>query len=328
MTLPEAPVVSVVIPTYRRDAELRRCLERVLSQDWPPESLQVVVVDDANSDSTDEVVGEAEIAHPAMQVLLLAGNHGGPAAARNAGWRAATGEVIAFIDDDAFPADERWIAEGVSRLMEGESVLVSGSVSVPANDRPTDFQKNVQRLETADFLTCNAFALRSALEEVGGFDERFTAPFREDSDLQYRLEARFGPLRKAPLARVIHPAPEGKLGESLRRQRYSMFNALLYREHRYRYRQEIERGAPMAYYGMVAAAIASAALLASRKRTLAGGALGVWGVLYGRFLARRLKGTSREPLRVLDMAVTSAAIPFLSIYWRLRGAIRFRVWFV
>lgn len=327
MSQPESPVVSVVIPTYRRDRELEHCLQRVAAQDWPRESLQIIVVDDGNSPSTDLVVGAVGLKHSSTQFLLLAGDHGGPAAARNAGWRAATGEIIAFIDDDAFPADERWIAEGVRRLLDGESVLVSGSVTVPADEPPTDFQKNVRRLEEAQFLTCNAFALRSALEEVGGFDERFSVPFREDTDLQYRLEARFGPLAKAPRARVVHPARKGRIGESLRRQRYSMFNALLYREHPRRYRREVESRPPMAYYAMVSLLLAAFACLVTGKRRAGALSISLWAALYVRFLARRLHGTSREPLRVMDMAATSALIPALSIYWRLRGAIRFRVWF-
>jgi hypothetical protein len=57
-------------------------------------------------------------------------------------------------------------------------------------------------------------------------------------------------------------------------------------------------------------------------------ALGVWTVLMGRFLARRLRGNSHAPLHVLEMLTTSLLIPFLSIFWRLYGAVKFRVWFL
>jgi len=47
-----------------------------------------------------------------------------------------------------------------------------------------------------------------------------------------------------------------------------------------------------------------------------------------RFCARRLRGTSHAPRHVAEMAVTSALIPPLAIYWRLRGALAFHVWFI
>jgi hypothetical protein len=53
----------------------------------------------------------------------------------------------------------------------------------------------------------------------------------------------------------------------------------------------------------------------------------VWGVLTGRFLLRRLRGTSHAPSHVLEMIVTSLCIPFLSVFWRLYGAWKFRVLF-
>ncbi|MDM7914968.1 MAG: hypothetical protein QUU85_06835, partial [Candidatus Eisenbacteria bacterium] len=53
-----------------------------------------------------------------------------------------------------------------------------------------------------------------------------------------------------------------------------------------------------------------------------------WALLTAEFAVRRLRRTSRAPRHVVEMIVTSAVIPFLSVYWRLRGAIRFRVFFL
>jgi glycosyltransferase involved in cell wall biosynthesis len=323
----QRPTVTVVIPTYRRDDLLQRCLEAVLSQDWPPEALQVIVVDDAGSTTTPEAVGEVALRHPDVQVLVLGGSHGGPAAARNTGWRAATGDVIAFVDDDAFPAGDDWIREGVRALRATNAPAVMGKVLVPLPPKPSDFQRNVANLETAEFLTCNAFVPRAALEAAGGFDEGFRVPFREDSDLQFRLEAAAGArVLHADRAVVIHPAPRGGFGESVRRQRYSMYNALLYRKHRERYRQDIERRPPLAYYAMTALSVAAVVLLVAGKRS-GWVALGGWGFLLARFLARRLRGIDHSANHIADMVITSIVIPPVSVFWRLRGAARFRVLF-
>lgn len=321
------PTVSVVIPTFRRDDLLARCLQGVLTQDWPAEALQVCVVDDADSRTTEEVLGRVALEHPHHQVLLFSGGRRGPAAARNTGWRAATGDIIAFIDDDAFPANEEWIRQGVAHLIGSNAPAVAGKVIVPIPDAPTDFQRNVHHLESADFLTCNAFVRRSSLDAVGGFDERFAVPFREDTDLQFRLETLGSCVSRAEGAVVIHPAPRGRFAESLRRQRYSMFNALLYQKHRARYREEIQPRPPLSYYAMTALALAGAYGL-SRKSKAGWVALALWGVLDGAFFARRVRGAEHSPRHIADMALTSVLIPPLSIYWRLRGAAKFRVWFV
>lgn len=326
MTLESKPIVSVVIPTCRRDDLLARCLDGVLSQDLES-AFEVIVVDDANSATTAGVIGAAQARHPGSGVELIAGHRAGPAVARNLGWRAARADLIAFIDDDAFPATTDWLANGLAPFLDDGVAAVAGTVRVPTPEVPDDYQRNVRNLESADFVTCNAFCRRAALELVNGFDERFTVPYREDSDLQFRIEEHAGRIAKAPAAIVVHPAPAGKFGVSMRLQRYSMFNALLYREHGPRYRREIQRMPPLDYYATVLLAVAAVVALATggrRRSALAGAA---WLAFYLRFFVRRANGAVNTPKHLTDMAITSAAIPFLSIFWRLRGALRFRVFF-
>jgi glycosyltransferase involved in cell wall biosynthesis len=326
-TRPRDIDLSVVIPTYKRDETLRRCLEAVVRQDFPTERLEIVVVDDAKSLSTPSVIKQIRRQAPDITISLLPGRSRGPATARNIGWRAACGEVIAFIDDDAFPANERWLREGSASFSDPEVVGVSGAVHVPTDDPPTDFQRNVKGLERGEFLTCNAFYRRSALEAVGGFDEAFTVPFREDSDLQFRIEANGGKMVRAAKARVIHPAPPGRFGVSLRLQRYSMFNALAFKKHPQKFRDSLQKQPPLHYYAIVGTAILSVLALLLRRRRLAKACALLWAGLESAFFFRRIRGISHKPVHIVDMLITSLLIPPLSIYWRLRGALRFRVWF-
>src|SRR2546423_3291355 len=94
--------VSVVVPTYRREDLLKRCLQSLSLQDFPRGGLEIIVVDDARSESVPEVVTTAA-RETGIPIRLLAGPGRGPAAARNLGWRAARGDVIAFLYDDADP---------------------------------------------------------------------------------------------------------------------------------------------------------------------------------------------------------------------------------
>ena len=198
---------------------------------------------------------------------------------------------------------------------------------MPIPARPTDYERNESGLATAEFVTANCLVRRSALEAVGGFDERFRAAWREDSDLQFNLLERGLKVLKVPEAVVVHPIRPARWGVSLRQQRKCLYDALLFKRHPALYRRRIP-GPPWDYYGIVLAVLVAAGSLIAGAAWPALTAGLVWLVLTGRFLARRLRGTSRRPAHMAEMAVTSVVIPFLSVFWRLRGAVRFRVWFV
>jgi glycosyltransferase involved in cell wall biosynthesis len=317
--------VSVVVPTYRRPALLGRCLAALLAQDFDPSGYEIVVADDAASDDTRRQVEAAGApASTRLRHLAVTGRHG-PAAARNAGWRAATGEIIAFTDDDCVP-DPRWLSAGVAALDDG-AAAVSGRVVVPLPAVPSDYERDASGLERAEFVTANCFCRREALEAVGGFDERFAAAWREDSDLQFSLLRAGRRVGRAPAALVVHPVRPAPWGVSLGQQRKSLFDALLYKKHPEFYRGRIRSTPPWDYYAIVAALGLTALAAGSGHPRLAWGSALAWSVLTARFCARRLQGTSREARHVAEMAATSALIPPLSVFWRLYGAWKFRVLF-
>jgi GT2 family glycosyltransferase len=319
--------VSVIVPTYRRPELLGRCLAALASQTMAPDSYEILVADDAASAETRQCVEEfSKIDTFSIRYLPVTGVHG-PAAARNIGWRAACAAIIAFTDDDTVP-DAGWLAAGAGALeRDCESAAVTGQVIVPLPPLPTDYRRNEASLETAAFVTANCFCRRDVLNSLGGFDERFTSAWREDSDLHFRLLEHGFKLRKAPEAIVVHPVRPAPWGVSLRMQRKSQFDALLYKKHPDLYRKHIQRWPPLDYYGIVLSA-AAAVLATSLEMWIAGVvAVFVWTWLMGCFLRRRLRGNSRHPAHTLEMLVTSLLIPFLSIFWRLYGAVKFRVWF-
>jgi cellulose synthase/poly-beta-1,6-N-acetylglucosamine synthase-like glycosyltransferase len=180
----------------------------------------------------------------------------------------------------------------------------------------------------AEFVTANCFVRHDVLENVGGFDERYAAAWREDSDLQFTLLERGFRIGRAPRAVVVHPVRPSPWGISLRQQRKSLFNALLYKKFPEQYRRQIRSSAPWDYYATVGAiaTVAASAALGSPGISLA--ASGLWAVLTARFCLHRLRCTSTDPRHVLEMAVTSALIPPLSVFWRLYGALKFRVLFL
>jgi GT2 family glycosyltransferase len=326
-------LVSVVVPTYKRPDLLERCLAALVAQRFPKESFEIVVADDGPDEDARRVVRNwALLTRGAPEIRYVPVTESqGPAGARNRGWEAADSPIIAFTDDDTVPRPD-WLVEGYQVILASPRyIAASGRVEVPLpKDRaPTDYERDLSQLGTAEFVTANCFVRRSALEAIGGFDERFTSAWREDSDLQFTLMKSLpGEIVKAPRAIVEHPARTMTWTDNLRSHRKVLFDALLFKKHPEMYRQRIRRTPPWNYYVIVGAlALAVIATIAEWPWLTAFG-FAVWLVFTTRFTLKRLDGTSRNRSDVLDIILGSIAIPPVAIFWRLTGALRFRVLFL
>lgn len=320
-----APLVSVIVPTYKRDGLLEQCLKALKRQDLGQDRYEIIVSDNAGSATTQQLVDTWSRENTVPIRYLRASERKGPAAARNVAWRAARGEIIAFTDDDCLPAPT-WLREAVGCFVPGV-VGIWGRIIVPITDQPTDYELDTSRLEEAEFVNANCFYRRDALEAVGGFDERFETAWREDSDLYFRLLENGGGFARCNTAVVVHPPRPARWGISLSQQKKAMFNALLYKKHPRLYRQRIQAAPPWRYYGSIAGVLLSLCGTLLHDPWLIVPGVAGWVVLTGQFCASRLARTSRAPAHILEMLVTSALIPPLSVFWRLRGAWRFRVLF-
>ncbi len=317
--------VSVVVPTYQRPDMLDRCLAALTTQAFDHERFEILVADDAPSEETRKLVerwADRTDGAPLIRYVPVRANHG-PAAARNCGWWRASADLIAFTDDDTI-ADPQWLRAGLAAFKD-DVIAVSGELVMPTPARPTDYELDAAQLASGEFVTANCFVRRMALIAAGGFDERFRLAWREDSDLYFRLLQQDGRIVHAADAIVVHPPRPARWGVSLQQQRKILFDALLYKKHPELYRRKIRARPPLHYYAIVAAlAIAIAAALSGADR-LAAAAGALWLLLTGRFCWQRLRRTSRAPSHIAEMIVTSAAIPPLAVFWRLRGALLFRV---
>jgi len=329
----EALRLSVVIPAYRRADLLCRCLEALFAQTLDPHAFEIIVVDDGRADDIEAVVDafKARIGPVVRHVRPRQGR--GPAVARNAGWRAAYAKVIAFTDADSVPAPD-WLEQGECALVPG-LVALAGKVegSPPASghrhsDAASLDAADVPVRETSEFATTNAFVRRSALLTVAGFDERFERACREDADLEFRLLRDAGVVGRTDDAVVEHPPSPVRWAGCLSAQKNAFFDALLYKKHPKLYRERILAAPPWDYYAIVALTLAAPVLWAAGVEGSAGVSLllALIGVL--RLAAKRLRRTVITPEHVVERIVTSAVIPFLAVYWRLRGALHFRVLFL
>ena len=216
--------VTVVLPTYNRARTLPRAIDSVLTQTFA--DLTLVIVDDASTDSTPEIVRSLE--DPRVRSVRLPENRG-PAAARNAGIREATTEWVAFQD-----SDDEWLptkleeqlraaharGDEVALVVTGytletpDGILVTPRHTLQGDDPTPDV------LDGWPTITPTWLVRRSTLAELGGFDETF--PCLEDWDLALRLTARYPVTAVAGPLLVKHGsmdsvcAPPEKLEASLR----------------------------------------------------------------------------------------------------------------
>jgi len=316
---------TVVVPTRGRPQLLNRCLASLVLQRFDSARFEIIVVDDGPSDDTREVVA-GWAAHtadqgPRITYIPSMGPHG-PAAARNHGWRAARGSIIAFTDDDTI-ARADWLKNGVRAFEDGVDA-VSGRIVMPLSHTPTDYELDAKQLETAEFVTANCFCRKKVLEDLGGFDERFRFAWREDSDLQFRLLDYQANIVYEPKAVMMHPIRPAGWGVSLQQVKKVQFDALLYKKHPTLYRRKIRAKPRWDFYFTVTALLTclGAALAGITGLAVLAGVL--WLYMTGRFCLQRLKRTSKAPAHVVEMLVTSALIPPMAVFWRLVGAIRFR----
>ena len=318
---------SVVIPTYHRPASLARTLRALVAQTLSPDEYEVIVCDDAGSDETRRQVEQWSIDSGISAAYVRRERpRAGPATMRNAGWRTADGEIIAFTDDDTIPHPD-WLRQGLVALADDAADAAAGRIVVPLPDEPTHYERDAARREGAGFVTANCFCRRSVLASIGGFDTRFRAAYREDSDLFFQLIRHGFDIVDAHDAVVVHPVRPEPWVVNLRKESRHIYDALLYKKHPELYAQFIRPDRPYLYYAiLLALGIAVAGAMVDSKSLVSLGVVG-WGALTGLLVARRLQQTRRSIDHVLEVVVTSLMIPFLSVYWRVRGGLAFRVAF-
>src|SRR3954451_4280016 len=311
-----APSVTVVVPTIGR-ASLDVLLD-ALAGAAGPRPAEIVLVDDR---PTGAPLSPDRPGLPPVRVVRTGG--GGPAAARNLGWRTARTPWIAFLDDDVVP-DPDWYDDLAADLaaLPADVAGTQGRVRVPlpADRRPTDWERGTAGLATSSWITADLAYRRAALAAVGGFDERFPRAFREDSDLALRVMETGGTLTRGE-RRITHPVRPVDRWVSVRVQAGNADDVLMRRLHgpTWRERADAAVGRRPRHLAVTAAALAALGLAAARRPRAAGlAALGWLAGAAGSAWARIAPGP-RDRDEVVTMLATSALIPPLAGWHLLRG---------
>ncbi|HZF91026.1 glycosyltransferase family 2 protein [Streptomyces sp.] len=312
---------AVVIPTLGRPS-LGVCLRGLAAADGPPPE-RLVLVDDRRGDAGASLLAEVPRSLRS-RTTVVAGGARGPAAARNAGWRAA-GAVpwIVFLDDDVVPG-RSWAADltrDLAATTEGTAAVTARiEVPLPEGRRPTDWERNTAGLATARWITADMAYRRTALEAAGGFDERFRRAFREDADLALRVTAAGWSVAEGART-TTHPVRPAGRWVSVRLQAGNADDVLMTRLHGRDWwrRADAPRGRLPAHLTVTGAAVAALSCAAMRRPRRAAVCAAVWLAGTAEFALARIRPGPRTRDEVVTMVLTSLAVPPAAVWHWLRG---------
>lgn len=184
------PTFSIVIPTYRRPAQLGVALEALAGIEYPRTSFEVIVVDDGSENPPNRLI---EDYRNRLDVNLLIQNHAGPATARNLGAANAKHRFLAFTDDDCSPASD-WLQKLSQRFTANPVSGIGGRIinALSENQFSIASQLLVDYLysyfnadpEKARLFTGNNLAFPTAeFLAAGAFETSFNSPGGEEREL-------------------------------------------------------------------------------------------------------------------------------------------------
>lgn len=197
------PKISVVVCSYNGSQTIRETLEALQKIEYP--NFEVIVVNDGSTDLLAEIVGE-------YPFKLINTPNRGLSSARNTGMLAATGEIVAYIDDDAYP-DAHWLQYLAHAFAISNHAGIGGPNIAPKGDgmiaeSVANAPGGPTHVLTADQIAehipgCNMAFRRDALLAVGGFDPIFRTA-GDDVDLCWKIQAAGETIGFHPSAVVWH----------------------------------------------------------------------------------------------------------------------------
>ena len=227
---------SIIIPTKDRVQALSQLLASITQLEAIDRiHPEVIVADNDSRDNTYEhVISRARCFPTTMRMLKV--TRPGKSAATNEALKAATGNVVAFLDDDV-AVDRHWLAAVETFFRNREFQVGQGIIRLPSPDKDdadildlVDRYRTVPRLEYKRNLRtirsvngANFFAAREVFEKVGGFDERLgpgASGTSEDVDFARRLGKANIPIGYVPQAIVYHRIDRNRLTEEYFKQNH------------------------------------------------------------------------------------------------------------
>jgi glycosyltransferase involved in cell wall biosynthesis len=223
--------VSVVIPAYNAESTIGQAVKHALAQAREPLEVEVIVVDDGSDDDTAKVA-------QASGATVIRQENAGPAAARNRGWKTATGQFICFTDSDCIPMPD-WMEKLLDGFTDQQVGAVAGSYDIANTSSwlarwvQQEIMERHKRMGpfVRAFGSYNVAIPRYVLQTIGGFNPVYRRASGEDNDLSYRITSTGWRIAFRPQAKVAHYHPERVWKYLMEQYRHGFWRAKLYQDH-------------------------------------------------------------------------------------------------
>jgi GT2 family glycosyltransferase len=212
------PFVSVIIPTCDRPFLLKHCIEHVLAQPYPRK--EIIVVDSSSNDKSEGVVAQ----YPQIISVRLRGQRNNRPQAKNEAMAYASGDIIAFIDDDSMVMPG-WL-ETVVEIHRDDTIGAAGGRVIrkplPYSEEESGPPRMIversgrviwkgadlistERVDVDHLISCNISFRRDVLEQIGGFDLNYTiTSLFEETDICIRVKKAGWRIVYEPAMAVMH----------------------------------------------------------------------------------------------------------------------------
>ncbi len=214
--------ISVLITVRNAEKHLELCLKNLLDQTFS--DFEIVMVDDVSTDKTKEIIEkfkDQKIRYFRNEKQL------GLPASRNKCLKYATGEHVFFTDGDCL-VSKNWVEEGLKYLKNSDCIGVEGKTYYVSKEyKPTRSDDVVDNIYGGEYPTCNIAYMKSVLNSIGGFDERYT--YMEDRDLAFRAK-RLGKICFNPNMIVYHQKKTLNSRQFLRKAETIRNRVLIYKK--------------------------------------------------------------------------------------------------
>jgi O-antigen biosynthesis protein len=303
------PRISVVVCSYNGARTIRDCLEGLMRLEYP--NFEVIVVDDGSTDATAAIASE-------YPFRLIGTKNCGLSNARNTGMEAATGEIVAYLDDDAWP-DPHWLTFLAATFMTSEYAGVGGPNIPPsgggsiadcvANAPGGPLHVLLSDQEAEHIPGCNMAFRKVCLEAIGGFDAQFRVA-GDDVDVCWSLRQHGWKLGFSPTAIVWHHRRNSIRAYWKQQQGYGKAEALLERK----WPEKYNAAGHATWAGRMYGKGVMRTLSWRRQRIY----YGIWGTgLFQSVYEPRLGGLGALPLlpEWYLIIVALATLSTLGMYW-------------
>jgi len=193
------PNVSVIIPVYNEERDIKKLLDSLMKVDYPKKKKEIIVIDDGSTDRTPQIISK-------YPVKIIKGKHEGASVARNLGWKSAKSDIIVFLDAD-MRVHRNFLKEVVRTFADknvGGGYYIESFLNQKSLIAKLSYLRKIPAY-TKHPITLAKVAKKRVLKEVGIISPKYG--YYDDWELAIRIKERGYKIVCIPKAKMWHKEP-------------------------------------------------------------------------------------------------------------------------